>query len=342
MSNEKQIQKLASRFRTLDYLMLYWIAKSFAETGENKPIIDNKPRQKIRKQTEQIYTASVAETDQIVRQSYASGYKHDKNKNTILYAGIVSAASTANGQITMNKMGYAAYQNTLKVMRNAVHTIPFRFQKEQLEAVNEANNAYASGNMTWMQAKQKALNLLADQGIVKFIDRSGREWTLDSYVDMGIRTGIANASRAGFINSMTDRGKDLVFVSAHRGACHLCTPWEGKVLSLSGDNTNYPSLQDAMNSGLFHPNCAHILFEYIEGFSDLISYDSPENDALYQDRQEQRYLERNLRKWKRRQAAAITPEEKQKTKMYVKRWREHLVKFTEQKGLPRKTYRESI
>ena len=35
--------------------------------------------------------------------------------------------------------------------------------------------------------------------------------------------------------------------------------WQGKILSSSGNNSDYPSLQEAMDGGLFHPNCRHAI-----------------------------------------------------------------------------------
>jgi hypothetical protein len=48
-----------------------------------------------------------------------------------------------------------------------------------------------------------------------------------------------------------------VKVSTHRGACELCQPWQGKILSITGKTKGYPTLEEAKAAGLFHPRCRH-------------------------------------------------------------------------------------
>ena len=68
---------------------------------------------------------------------------------------------------------------------------------------------------------------------------------------------------------------------------------------------------------------------------------SAEADAAgYNKRQTQRYMERTVRKWKRRQAAAITPEDERMARAYVVKWQGKLRKLTGGTTLPRKHDRE--
>ena len=62
-------------------------------------------------------------------------------------------------------------------------------------------------------------------------------------------------------------GEDLIQVSSHKGACPLCEPWQGAVLSISGNHPTYPALADAKAAGLFHPNCAHVVMPYSERYA---------------------------------------------------------------------------
>ena len=68
---------------------------------------------------------------------------------------------------------------------------------------------------------------------------------------------------------------------------------------------------------------------------------SAEADAAgYNKRQTQRYMERTVRKWKRRQAAAITPEDERMARAYVVKWQGKLRELTGGTTLPRKDDRE--
>lgn len=106
-------------------------------------------------------------------------------------------------------------------------------------------------------------------GITSLRDRSGREWDLDRYGEMLVRTKLTQAHNTGVANRMIESGNDLVVVSNHLGACKLCAPWEGKVLSLTGRNSSYVSLAMAKQGGLFHPNCRHVYSPYHNKYLDV-------------------------------------------------------------------------
>jgi hypothetical protein len=72
---------------------------------------------------------------------------------------------------------------------------------------------------------------------------------------MVARTTTMEAHLQGTANRLVEQGHDLVKVSTHRGACELCQPWQGKILSITGKTEGYPTLEEAKAAGLFHPNC---------------------------------------------------------------------------------------
>jgi hypothetical protein len=106
-------------------------------------------------------------------------------------------------------------------------------------------------------------------GITALKDRSGREWDLNRYGEMLVRTKLTQAHNTGVANRMIESGNDLVVVSNHQGSCKSCAPWEGKVLSLTGRNKSYLSLDLAKKGGLFHPNCRHVYSPYVNKYLDV-------------------------------------------------------------------------
>lgn len=209
----------------------------------------------------------------------------------------------------------------------------------------------AMGVETTRQALQRALNAFADRGITGFVDKAGRHWGIAEYAEMATRTGMMNAALAGYTQEALNHGEDLVIISDHADECPLCTPWERKVLSLTGAQRYHPDCQgmlaDAIAAGLFHPNCLHSMTVYVPGLTDRTGSKeragiSAEADAAgYSNRQQQRYMERTVRKWKRRQAVAMTPEEERYAKAYVDRWQARLRSLTGKGAkLPRKYDRE--
>lgn len=109
------------------------------------------------------------------------------------------------------------------------------------------------------QAKIKIKGILADQGLPALKDKAGRSWSLDRYSETVFRTKVVEARNHGFANRIVENGFDLVQVSSHPGSCPLCTPWQGKILSLTGRSKGYPTLAEAERDGLFHPNCRHAI-----------------------------------------------------------------------------------
>lgn len=194
------------------------------------------------------------------------------------------------------------------------------------------------GTETRIQATQRALNRFADQGIKTFVDRRGRAWDMPRYAEMAVRTMIGQASLQGHADQQKSFGFDLGMVSDHREECPLCRPWEGKVLSMSGNHPDYPSFAEAKAGGLFHTYCGHRITTYFEGLTKPL--EKTEDPAGYEEKQAQRKLERNIRKWKKRQAVAVTPEEEKIAKGKVQEWTAAMDSFIEDTGRVRKKARE--
>ncbi|CAM2786275.1 MULTISPECIES: phage minor capsid protein [Streptomyces] len=201
------------------------------------------------------------------------------------------------------------------------------------------------GIATRRQATQNAMQRFADRGISGFTDRAGRRWQLTSYAEMAVRTATARAATEAHTRTLTEAGVGLVIVSNAPRECPLCRPWEGRVLALDGptgertveaehateDGRMVPvrvagSLDEARHAGLQHPNCRHSVSAYTPGLTVVEQAES--DPAGYEAGQRQRAIERNIRKWKRREAAAVSPEAQRAARAKVRQWqkaqRDHL------------------
>ncbi|MCB5168006.1 phage minor capsid protein [Streptomyces bambusae] len=219
-------------------------------------------------------------------------------------------------------------------------------------------------------ASQRALNAFAQRGVTGFVDRSGRSWELAAYAEMAVRSVAARAAIEGHIDALANVGVGLVIVSDAPLECPLCRPWEGKVLSLTGaageqtltvEHTMQPgglralfqppetvqvqvagTLAEARGAGLFHPNCRHSLAAYLPGVTTRPPRHATPG-TTYEDTQRQRAIERHIREWKRRQAAALDDDARARAGAYVRRWqaaaREHVAAH---EHLTRKPAREQI
>lgn len=100
---------------------------------------------------------------------------------------------------------------------------------------------------------------LREKGMTALTDRGGKSWSLDRYADMLTRTKLTEARNTALSTKMLENGQDLVQVSINGSNHPACADQEGKIFSLTGKTDGYPPLDDAINEGLFHPNCQHTI-----------------------------------------------------------------------------------
>lgn len=210
---------------------------------------------------------------------------------------------------------------------------------------------------TRREMAQRQLNDYAQRGIHAVTYRDGRRMPLDSYAEMVGRTTSGHAAIQASLNRYEEYGYDLVRVSSHFRACPLCTPWEGKVLSQSGESEKYPALDEAIDDGLFHPNCAHDINPYFPGVSpeQEIRVDPDERELIdehgysnaqqiaYDAQERQRAIERHIRDWKRKESVALTKDDKEACKAKIREWQREQRKHLKANPFLRRKYeREQV
>lgn len=162
---------------------------------------------------------------------------------------------------------------------------------------------------TPQQAQAKAWREFVARGVTGFTDKSGRDWSLSAYTEMAVRTASSRAYCASRLQLLQYQDINLCTVSDTGHPCPLCFPWQGVILCIDDDG-EHPTVAQATEAGLFHPNCRHHLAAYFPGRSTL-----PEpaewtdgHAAAYKATQRQRALERDIRAAKRQAQYALTPQ----------------------------------
>jgi hypothetical protein len=108
--------------------------------------------------------------------------------------------------------------------------------------------------------KQGLSKSIKEEGFVGIVDKKGRQWELNRYVDMVVRTKYKQARFEGMRTKAVEDGYDLAVVSSH-GAKDKCRKYEGMVISMNGQTAGYPTYQELRRSNeIFHPNCKHTIF----------------------------------------------------------------------------------
>lgn len=248
----------------------------------------------------------------------------------VIPAGINTAAVNA---ITLEAAGAVA-----SVRSNVLRDVADAYRR--ITQVVATRSMITGENRT--DRLQAALNEYARRGITGFVDRSGRRWGIDTYADMALRTAVNRAQNEGRREQYQAHGIDLIVTSSHKGCSDLCLPYQGRILSMTGpsgpriieDEVNGGTVTvevtatwaEAVAGGYKHVNCRHSETAYIGGTPLPTPIQTGEEE--YRVEQQQRYLERGIREWKKQEAVATTPERRRFARGKVREWqarqRDHL------------------
>lgn len=172
-----------------------------------------------------------------------------------------------------------------------------------------------TGAESRQQAMRKCIRELNDRGITAFVDKAGRNWTPEAYVNMAMRNTARQTAEEVQTARIKDAGVNLIQIDSHSGARPKCAKDQGKIFSL--DNTSgetedlygkkikyYPwnSSSYGEPDGILGINCGHHKWPFSPGISirrHIPTEDFEANDKLYKETQVQRALERDVRKQKR-------------------------------------------
>ncbi|MGE8057369.1 phage minor capsid protein [Bacillus mycoides] len=198
-----------------------------------------------------------------------------------------------------------AYVNQALSTLNLVNTTMLKHSQQMyLDVLNTTVGKMLAGTITQQQAVRQTIAEWSNKGIPGFVDKSGRKWSAEAYVNTVCRSTSNNVANEMQDERMKDYGVDLVETSSHMGARPKCAPYQGRIFSMSGKSKKYPAWSTTSYgdpAGILGVNCRHIKYPYIEGMSTQRNkpQDYAENDRVYKESQKQRSLERDIKKAKR-------------------------------------------
>lgn len=280
-----------------------------------------------------------------IPKSYLTGLKHANNEidsingkkelNKInngfflINAPPIAPIPEIPGQILIDFAPYANHTQFFGVFRGAAYYSledkPLQIMRKSMDIYRNVavmvgeNNFQEIDVLTRRQLSQKLLNEFANKGLQSITYKNGRRVSIDSYCEMLGRTLTGRCALQASINRYIERGYNLGIVSAHFRACPFCTPYEGKILSMDGMSNKHESIYDAELQGLFHPNCKHSISPYFEGLTVPFEASMHSSEAalvnelgyneaqkvVYLAQEKQRYIERQIRKYKRREVGSL-------------------------------------
>lgn len=210
----------------------------------------------------------------------------------------------------MARDAYAALVNNI-----AAESREIARKQKFLDILGRSATAVVIGAESRQQALRKCIQEFNRKGIPAFVDRRGREWTPEAYLNMAMRNTAKNVAEEVQTARCLDYGILLIEINSHSGARPKCAKDQGKIYSLDNESgyvedvngrriPYYPwnSTSYGEPDGLLGINCTHHKYPFVPGIS-LQSYfpreDLKADAKLYKETQVQRALERDVRKQKR-------------------------------------------
>lgn len=191
----------------------------------------------------------------------------------------------------------------------------------------KAQVAMTTNLYTMDQCVDMATRDFLAQGINCIQYKNGALVNIASYAEMALRTSTRRATLIGEGAMRAELGQSLVYVTQYGACSDTCLPWQGRIYwddvytPGAQPQEGYPRLSEAISGGLFHPNCRHKTTTWYPGVSKVPPIMDEgvvkRNSAL---ESEQRYNERQIRKYKRMEEGSLDPANKAKYANKVKQW----------------------
>lgn len=250
----------------------------------------------------------------------------------------------------LQKVLQVGYEKTSGTFRNLTRTTARTAAHQFEQALDRAYMQITLGGMDYNTAIRSTIKQLSAEGVGAIRYPTGRTDTIEVAVRRAVVTGV-NQTALRLQDARADEmGADLVEVSAHAGARPSHAQWQGGIYSRSGKSKKYPDFVKTTGygtgAGLGGWNCSHSFRPWFEGMSRtydkalLKEYQAKDYEyngvkmTEYEALQEQRRIERSIRRWKRErnamQAAGLDSSE---ASAKITEWNRRQKDFLEQTGL---------
>ena len=225
--------------------------------------------------------------------------------------------------------------------------------RESYLNIIEKSYIQISEGITYQEAIRNSLLELGNKGITtltyKTLDENGNIVGIRNYdVEGAVRRELVTATH-NLTNSINqavaeELKVEYLYLSEHIRCRPQHFPWQGTIIKRE-DLVKVTRLGEV--DGMGGPNCKHYPIPYFGTArgKELKKISIEEATEQYELSQKQRYIERGIRKWKRKQRLFKTADDKEyyeKCKNKVKEWQLRNKEFTEKNNLRRDFSRENV
>ena len=327
---------------------------------------------------------AISETSGISEKKLKKLLEEVVEKNQQYYNEVITLADVTKPETLVNASDIDAIKRqTLQEMRNITRTMAFvvdagrtilKPQKAITWALDAALLQVQSGAVSYNTAIANAVKQLADSGLRMVDYESGRSDQVDVAARRAVMTGVNQINQKYAEQSTEYLETDLVETSAHIGARNIGNVpenhemWQGKWYRWSEkpqtSTGEYPDFIETTGygtgAGLGGWNCRHTFYPVVEGVSEA-TYSQSDLDAMkgenrkfkfdgqeydgYTATQEQRSIERTIRKLKREKTAynaAGLRDKELAVSIRIKRLSAKYKAFSRAAGLPEQRERMKV
>lgn len=249
-------------------------------------------------------------------------------------------------------------QQTSGTFQNLTRTTANTATQQFERALDRAWLQISSGAFSYQSAIRTAIKSMAFTGMQSIQYPTGHTDTLEVAVRRAVLTGVGKTTGEICLAHAEEMGCDLMEITAHPGARPSHMVWQGKIVSLSGQK-GYLSKSDigyGTGDGFKGWNCRHDWFPYFEGLSEsayprekLREYENQtvtfggKTLSYYDATQQQRYIERQIRRWKREyRMMDAAGQDTTQASVKLAQWRVAEKDFCRQTGLDRDGFRSQV
>ena len=279
--------------------------------------------------------------------SYTAIIDKDLGKQMTLYnqaynAGIVNTAPQITQ--TVRTLADLELNRELLFLKSTLDRVASYGGNQLAGFVEAASQKALSGIPIYVISREAAADI-AEEGIAITYGSGRQVQDLTAYVRMQMQTAIGkNAADLQMeLYDSIDAEDKWYETSSHYGARPEHAEWQGRIFKDYDDFIFQTGFGEV--DGLAGVNCRHTWYPFLPGISEqrFKPYEEQENQEQYEAQQEQRYIERNIRSWKRREAAdeGLGIEDSIASNK-VKGWQSRMHEHIEDTGLTRQYAREQI
>lgn len=362
MRNEEALKKLINMYSELEAYLLDEIIKHFNYNEEfiNSDYWKASKLEELGLLNDNIvkYIAKVTNrTPREIKDAFEKiGYNifNENNLNEAYIGGLIriNPSILVQNNVVHNLIENS-YNETTKRFLEISKRVENATRESYLNVVEKTYLQMTSGGITYQEAIRNSLADLGNKGITtltyKVIDDDGNVKGLRNYdIEGTVRRELITATN-NLTNKINEKIADDLDVEYIYLSEHICCrpthfPWQGTVIRRKElvNVTKYGEVD-----GLGGVNCHHYATPYFGTArgTELKRISLEEATEQYKLSQEQRYLERGIRKWKRKERIfkrSLDKEYYKKCKDKVQEWQLRNKKFIENNNLKRDFSRENV